>query len=200
MPGRFAQTSGVPPRLLLLSLNYQPSDKVLAYLSQLDEAGVEVDLVLVDKTRLDDVELPAGVRVHPLMVNEKRHPVRRAEHVLVFSGPRRVITAARRITRRHKVGRPLDAVLRLTERGHRRVAKGFHRRVFVPIYRQARPWLLARAGRATVATLDVGSADRIVAADVSAVPLGWRLARQHQHVPATTALDLSPYEAPSGSA
>jgi hypothetical protein len=51
----------------------------------------------------------------------------------------------------------------------------------------ARPWLLGRHWRAL--TTAAASAERIVAADLAATTLVWRLCRRHPHVVATTALD-----------
>ena len=61
------------------------------------------------------------------------------------------------------------------------------------VYRLVRPLMLSRKAKAVLADLDLGSVDRIVAADKSAVPLGWRLARRYPNVRATTALDRKPY-------
>ncbi|MFE9201839.1 hypothetical protein [Micromonospora sp. NPDC007230] len=187
------QAPGTSPRILLLSLNYRPSDRVLAYAAQLSELGVRVDLVVPDRTNLDEIPTAPGVRVHPVMPEEKDLPIRRAERFVIYRVPGRALSGMRRVTGRYRVTRPIDAALALAGRGHGKLAKGFHQRLFIPFYRQARPWLLARRAGATVRRLDVGSADRIVAGDVSAVPLGWRLARRYRQIPATTAMDLAPF-------
>jgi hypothetical protein len=59
----------------------------------------------------------------------------------------------------------------------------------VRIYGLARSWLLARRARATLAGLHLEHTDRIVAADLPAVTLGWRLARRYPRAVATTALE-----------
>lgn len=199
--GAVPATASTAPRVLLLNLNYKVSDKVLGYVTQLRRAGVEVDLVVPELRAVEEVELEPGVRVHPLLSDEREIPLRRAERLLAYRLPGAVIGFVRRVAVRGPLARPAEPVVSVLERGHRRAAGIFHGRVFVPFYRQVRPWLLARNGRRAVARLDVAGADRIVAADHSAVPLGWRLARRYPRVTATTALTTAPYtgEETSGS-
>lgn len=52
-----------------------------------------------------------------------------------------------------------------------------------------RPWWLGRRWRALARRADPAGAERIVAADVAATTLVWRLSRRYPHVAATTALD-----------
>ena len=79
------------------------------------------------------------------------------------------------------------------EAGHRRAAEIAHGRLFMPFYRVFRPYLLARRSRSLEKRLELRGVERIVAADISAVALGWRLARRHPDAVATTALDRPPY-------
>src|SRR5262249_44717941 len=57
-------------------------------------------------------------------------------------------------------------------------------RVYVAL---VRPWLLGWRWRKLRS--DVASAERIVAADMSATTLVWRLCRRHRNIVATTALE-----------
>ena len=63
------------------------------------------------------------------------------------------------------------------------------RRLAIRIYALARSWLLARRARSALAGLHLEHTDRIVAADVPAVTLGWQLARRYPRAVATTALE-----------
>jgi len=197
VPDQAVEAQKSVPRVLLLALSYRPPDRVVSYARNLRKLGVEVDLIVADQRSGEDLEFGPGVRVHPLMRDERRHPVRRLEWLLIRRGPEAVIALARRASRR---SRRLDAALSVVERGHSRAAEVVHGRLFMPFYRQLRPWILARSARNTLAGIEVGAADRIVAGDISAVTLGWRLARRHPDVVATTALDTEPYAdlAPSG--
>jgi hypothetical protein len=68
--------------------------------------------------------------------------------------------------------------------------------VFGVLTKVLRPWSLsARRHRRRLAPLDVGAMDRIVAGDITAVSLAWKLARAHPGVMATTALDTAAYAA-----
>jgi hypothetical protein len=68
--------------------------------------------------------------------------------------------------------------------------------VFGVLTKVLRPWSLsARRHRRRLAPLDVGRLDRIVAGDITAVSLAWKLARAHPSVVATTALDTTAYGA-----
>ena len=52
-----------------------------------------------------------------------------------------------------------------------------------------RPWLLGRRWRTVCQELDVAGAHRVIAADVSAITLVWRLSRRYPDLDVTTALD-----------
>lgn len=52
-----------------------------------------------------------------------------------------------------------------------------------------RPWVLGRRWRSVAAEVNLTSVERLVAADVAATTLVWRLCRRFPHVVATTALD-----------
>ena len=177
------------PRVVVLALSYRPQRRVLTYVSELAAAGVDVDLVLAERKSTENVELNPRVRVSTVFEAELRDvPLRRYERALVFRLPAKVLGKAQSMTRG-----PVQRALAFAARGQRRVARGVHGRLFWPAFRAVRPLLLARYGRRTVEALDLGAADRIVAADAPAVPLGWRLARRYPTVRATTALDRKPY-------
>jgi hypothetical protein len=68
-----------------------------------------------------------------------------------------------------------------------RLVPGWLRRAILAVLR---PWHLARHWRALAERVDVASAGRFVAADVTATTLVRRLARRYPHVVATAALEL----------
>ena len=181
------------PRVVVLSLSYHPSKRVQNYVSDLVNAGVDVDLLLADSTSTDDVELDPRVNVRKVLDVEADLPLRRIERVLVFTLPGKVLGKARSLTSNTRALRPIDPVVAKAKAAQDKLSRGFHRRLFWPAFRIARPWMLARRGRRPVQAFDLATADRIVAADYPAIPLAWRLARRYPQVRATTALDRKPY-------
>lgn len=174
-------------RVILFSFNYEISPRIQRYAGELVEHGVEVDLVVADRRRTELLEeLDQRVRVHPVMAMEP-FPVR-VEQLILFRAPGALLSRLRKLAGGGGLGRAAEAV----ERGYLRAAGAFHHRVFMLFYRNIRPLVLARRFR-SVTSVDVASADRIVAADISAIALGWRLARQYPDIVATTALDIAPF-------
>ena len=172
------------PRVVVLSLAYRPTQRVQEYLSDLISVGVDVDLLVAERSSLDEVELDPRIRVRRVLDAEADTPIRKFENRLVFALPGKLVGGARALTRR-----PLAKVQRAQET----FSRGVHYKVFWPAYKVVRPWLLVRRSRPRLAELDLAGADRIVAADVPALPLGWRLARKYPDVRATASLDRRPY-------
>lgn len=185
------------PRVMVISTVYRLNDRVRNYVCDLLDEGVRVDLVCLgaEAWQEADPEGWAEVSAHPNLSlygidgAEQRHPLRRVERVLVHRAPQAVLTRATRLT--EKVGplRPLHTPAKALENGHRKVAGAFHRRLYIKAYRLARPAVLARLFRQRLAGVDFRTVDRVVAADVYAVTLGWQLARRHPHLVATTAFE-----------
>lgn len=177
-------------RVVVLALNYRPQQRVLHYVSELAAAGVDVELVLAERTSADNLSLDPRVRVSTVFNAELRDvPLRRYERALLSQLPAKVIGKARSLTSNRAIHRSLG----LAGRAQRQVSRTVHRNLFWPAFRSLRPWILVRYGRGRVEALDLSSVDRIVAADTPAVPLAWRLARRYPQIRATTALDRSPY-------
>lgn len=190
--------SGAPspagrPRVLLIALSYKLSKRAKEYTDLLVARDVAVDLVVTDENSCVEVELDPAVRVHPIVPAEYRRPGHRLEQLLIKRIPGGLLARVRKLTGRGRVLRPVDRAVAAVERLHRRVAGAFHQRIFMPVYRTVRPWLLANAARPVVRGLQVGTADRIIAAEINAVTLGCRLARRHPDIPATTAMDRALY-------
>jgi hypothetical protein len=177
------------PRVLLLALNYKPGDRVFEYIEFLIAADVDVDFVVTDDATIEAVrENPAAaalladphVSAHALMPSEHGHPMRRVERLFLYRAPAAALAVV-----------PGGGVKRLQEK----VSDGVHWRLFMPFYRMLRPYLLARRASGLQRRVDVRAVERIVAGDISAVALGWRLARRFPGAVATTALDRPPYAA-----
>lgn len=181
------------PRVVVLTLSYHPPKRVQNYVADLVKAGVDVDLLVAESLSTEDVELDPRVNVRRVLDVEADLPVRRIERLLVFTVPGKVFGKARSITSNTKALRPVDPVVALAKAAQYRLSKGFHRRLFWPVFRITRPWMMARRGRGPAQAFDLATADRIVAGDSPAIPLAWRLARRYPHVRATTALDRKPY-------
>jgi hypothetical protein len=191
-----AAGSGCPASrrgVVVLALSYRLPQRVIRYVGDLVAAGVEVDLVVADKDRTADLDLDPAVRVHPLMPVESRHTLRRLERLLIYRIPGKALAEAARLARRGRAGTAVAAL----QRGHGRAAKAIHQRTFMPFYRVVRPYLLSRQSRQLLRRVDVGAADRIVAADLNAVTLGCKLARRFPGPAATIALDRPPYLSPT---
>jgi hypothetical protein len=184
------------PRVVVLSLNYHPTKRVQSYMTDLVNAGVDVDLLVAESASTQDVELDPRVNVRRVLDAEENLPVRRVERALVFTLPGKVFGKARSITANSAALRPVDPVAVLAKRAQGKLSRGVHWRLFWPAFRIVRPWVLARRGRTAAQAFDLATADRIVAADHPAIPLAWRLARRYPQVRATTALDRKPYLAP----
>jgi hypothetical protein len=190
-----------PPRVMLIAFTYKIPDRVRNYARELLDDGVLLDLVILSASAWSDDD-PDGWREisqHPrlrllaLTGAEHGHPVRRAERVIVHCLPRKALLGTRRLARKVLPLRPLDKPVGKLQDGHDRVASAFHRRAFMPVYKVFRPRLLAGLFDKRLGDVDLSGLDRIVAADVYAVTLGWRLARRHPSVVATTSLVARPY-------
>jgi glycosyltransferase involved in cell wall biosynthesis len=183
----------VSPRVLLIAFNHVPSERVTNYADYLVGQGVGVDLVVVDRRRVQGLSVDSRVRVHPLLKAESGQPLRRIERLVVHRIPGATLAATRRLLAGQRLTRPLAAPLVTLERWHLRLSEAFSRRIFHPAYRSIRPWLLSRPSRKALRAIDIAGVERIVAADLSAVALAWRLARRHRAATATTILDRKPY-------
>ncbi|KAB1911949.1 hypothetical protein [Micromonospora sp. AMSO31t] len=174
------------PRVLLLAFNRKPHEKVVALAERLLDEGARVDVVvLTDKNWTELADRP-DLRFFALGPAEQRHPVMRAERLVVTSGPRRVLSGLGRLSGEGAVARPIEGL----SRGQQRVSKAFHKRVFMKVYQNFRPLVLARLFDRRLPEIDLQGdpADLIVASDALSITLGWRLARRFPHAVATTSL------------
>lgn len=173
-------------RVVVLAFNYSISARIQRFVHELVTHGTEVDLVVADRRCVAELELDPRVCVHPVWAAEPF--LVRLEQFLLFRLPGRLLAGTRRLVGRNREGQRLDRILTATGRGHERLARVIHRGAFMPVYRNVRPLLLARKFDSRTG-VDVAGADLIVAGDLSAVALGWRLARRYPDNAATMALD-----------
>jgi hypothetical protein len=177
--------------VVIITLSHTPSERATAYAEFLIGKGVEVDMIVVDRKAAGVVTLPC--RVHPVVVDEMRMPLRWLENVIVYRLPGGALARAQRLATRARLTRVANPAIASLVRIHRRLAGVFHRRVFMRLFTQVRPWLLARRARSVLRGIDLSRTERIVVADTGAVTLGWRMARRVPRAVATTVLDRKPY-------
>lgn len=180
---------GQPPRVALLSFTIEPRERVTDLACNLLSQGAQIDLFVMKPQGWRNLEDDPRVRIHSLDGAEMRHPVRWAEHLLIYRAPRAALALARRLAGHGALGRLVEAL----ERGHERIAGAFHRRIFMRVYVIFRPWVLAGLFRKPLRSIGLTGVDRIVATDILTVPLGWRLARRYPAAVATTSLTLPDY-------
>lgn len=157
------------------------------------ERGAEVTLVTRHQEPWDAEGIDQRVRVVPLREGEVRHPILRAERVLVFRIPKfgfRVLHGLTRPAGRVPPGRPLTRGVGFAERVYEKLARGFHRKLFLRLYRVVQPYVLWRvARRSVVRGVNWDEVDLLVVADAHAIPMGWHLARRHRNLTVTFSLD-----------
>jgi hypothetical protein len=184
-------TTDGPGRVVVVSFTKNPPDQVREYIDAVLAAGADVDLFVLHGEPWLEVGLDPRVRLHVPSRGEDRHPIQRAERLFVYRIPHTAISASRWLAARVGLGRALRGPIDTAERGLDRIAGIFHRRVFMVGYQLIRPHLLARMLRAPIRAAELGSVDRIVAADTASVTAGYQLARQYPDAVATTSMRLS---------
>ncbi|WP_433349088.1 hypothetical protein [Micromonospora sp. CA-111912] len=174
------------PRVLLLAFNRQPHERVVALAERLLGEGARVDVVVLGDKNWTELSDRPDLRFFALGPAEQRHPLMRAERIVVTSGPRRVLSGLGRLSGEGAAARPIEGL----SRGQQRVSKAFHKRVFMKVYQNFRPLLLARLFDKWLPEIDLDRdpVDLIVASDALSITLGWRLARRYPHAVATTSL------------
>ncbi|MFI7577265.1 hypothetical protein [Micromonospora sp. NPDC049497] len=175
-------TAGRQPRVLLLSFNLAPHDRVIELATRLLDQGARVDLLVMDDAGWQGLAGRPNLWIHSLDGAERRHVVMRAERAAVFRGPAAVLTGLGKLTGERPV-RPLV-------KGHQRAAGAFHRRIFMKSYAAIRPLVLSRLFERRLPALGIDDVDVIIASDVLTVTLGWKLAKRFPKAIATTSLDV----------
>lgn len=176
------------PRVLLLAFNLRPHERVKALAERLLDEGARVDLLVLSDKNWDDLADRPNLHILALQGAEKRHPVLRAERILVTRAPQKVLNGLGRLTGDGAAGRPVRSLQRRQER----LSKAFHRRVFMKTYQNFRPLLLSRIFDKRLPGIGLDHVDMIVASDALSVTLGWKLARRFPNAVATTSLDPPP--------
>ncbi|MFI5834044.1 hypothetical protein ACIA5A_10250 [Micromonospora sp. NPDC051300] len=172
-------------RALLLAFNHKPHDRVVALAERLLDEGARLDVVVLSDTNWAELAERPGVRLFTLGAAEKRHPLLRAERLVVTSGPRKVAGG---------IGRIAGGAANGLRRRQERLSRAFHKRVFMKAYANVRPMVLSKLATKRLSELDLDRdpVDLIVASDALSITLGWRLARRYPQVVATTSLDPPP--------
>ena len=168
-----------PPRVLLLAM--EPGSKrerIIELASSFLAAGAQVDVVTARERGWDGLD--GRARLHRLNPIEAGHPLPWLENAIVVRGPRLVVRPLRWFGRAGA----------FADRARSRAGRVVHRRLFMPFYRHVRPLILARlARRYVLPAIDMSEVVRVVVADRTAVPLGWRLARRHPDITVTTRME-----------
>lgn len=188
-----APTTVTKPRVLVISLNYHPPKRVQNYVQDLINAGVEVDLLLAEKSSVEDTEIDPRVNLRTVLDVEADLLLRKTEKMIVYVIPGKVLGRIQSLFSDRPLLRPLDKGFGYIRYGQRLVSRAFHHRLFWPAFKMFRPWMMAHKARVVLREIDVAGVDRIVAADTHGMALGWRLAKRYPDIRATTALERKPY-------
>jgi hypothetical protein len=183
-------------KVVVIALNHRRHRAISSEAAWALDHGVEVHLVTVSAEQWPFMD--PRVRVHELRQGEGAHPVPRIERLIVFRAPRALFTRADAVLARlartpaKPVAAPALAVERALRAGYEKVARAFHRRLFVRFYRLLRPYILWRvADRQVLPEVGVSRADQVVVQDAAAITLGWHLARRYPDLDVAFTLDRS---------
>jgi hypothetical protein len=187
------------PRVLVMTFNRTLSERAVRYAQFVASEGAHVDLVMADTLAAAEARtyVDHRVNVHSLLRTEHGGPITRFERRAVFEFP----GTAQESLRRWQAGagwrRPVGRISAGGLRVYERLALVFHGWIYSNIEKTFRPWLLSLRHEQRLAHIDCGSMERFVAGDISAIPLGWKLARRYPKILATTAMDSTPFSGPS---
>jgi glycosyltransferase involved in cell wall biosynthesis len=178
-------------RLVLIATGPANPGTIKDFTRAMTEQGYGVDLVTADQVSPRWVADDDRVRVYSVESAEARRLVMRAERLLVFKVPGKVISVALALARRRRALWPELAVLR-AQHLNRRVARFVHLKVFRRCYNVVRPLILWRiARREVLPQLDLAKTGRVVVSGASGVAIGWRLARRYPDLTVTTSMSVS---------
>ncbi|MBO4207238.1 glycosyltransferase [Micromonospora echinofusca] len=175
-------------RTVVVAISPPNFNLVRDFVHRLLGLGIAVDVITNDPKLWQRSAVDERVRLLPLDAAERRRPVLRAERLLVYRAPGKVLSVARDRARRQDAIWPELAVSNL-QRVHSKLAKTFHTSVFYGGYRVVRPRVLWRiVQRDILPKLDLARTNRVVVSGVYGVAIGWQLARRHPGLTVTTAL------------
>lgn len=167
---------------------------VVSHTAFLRTRGVPSVVVTTERLPFDVAGLDAGVEVLELVEAERRALLWAAEQALVYRLPGAVATGIAKFSS-GGAARPTTV-----ERLQLKASNVFHHSVFLRAYKVVRPYLLWRVARREVLPrLSFAADDEVVVVDSQAIPLAWRLARQHPDTKVSFALDRAEYD-PEGPA
>ena len=186
-------------RVVLVSYAFRPpTRRIINYAHFLLDHGFAVDLIARDEERWRVFEIPLAPEVRLFTVGhiESRLMIRRLENLLVFRVPGNVLRHALQAADSNLVTRPLAPGVSLAQRAHKRLARGFHRRIFLPGYALLRARLMAGATAKALRDVEFIDVDRVVATDVNAITFACRLAQGFPDAAVASRLDRHPYLRP----
>lgn len=194
----------VPPpapdadRITVVAINPPASGRTRRYINTVRERGYGVDLIALDPAKWAEHRFDDGVRIHGIGATEERRLTRRLERAVTVSLPRWALGFAR--ARVSRLPAPLPEALAITaQRGHRRVADKFNRKVYDRWYNTVRPRILWRiARREVLPKLDGTRTRQVVVHGTPGVTIGWRLAKRWPDVPVSTSLTPPPKATSAG--
>ena len=175
-------------RIAVIAISPPGSGRTRRYINAARERGYAVDLIALDPERWVQHKFDAGVRIIGIGASEERRPTRWLERSVTVTFPRWALGFAR--ARAGQLPGTLPEALAVTgQRGHRRAADAFNRKIFDRWYNVVRPRVLWRiARREVVPQLDAARTKQVVVHGPPGIVIGWRLARQWPGVPVSTAL------------
>ncbi len=183
------QPSGDVPadRVVVVNVDPRRADRTRTLVDGLVDRGMGVDLITAEPWPVRP-RANGRLRVHELGAAASRRPALRAERLVVFTVPDRILAGVQRLARTLPAPEP-EGGLRFLRRAHLRVAEAAHRRVFLRGYHVVRPRVLWRITRRRVLPhLELARVRRVVVVDAYGVPIGWQLGRRCPDVPVTTSL------------
>lgn len=192
--------AGVAARLVLVAVNPPNFNLTREFVQRMVDRGYGVDVITTDPATWTRAGLAGRVgrggevRLHDVNLAERRRPLQRAERLLVYRLPGKLVNLARKAAVRPHSPWPEVAVDAI-QRQQSRASGKFHASVFFPAYRHVRPRVLWRVTRRDVLPkLDLTRTRAVVVSGLYGVNIGWRLARRHPGLTVTTSLTRVPDE------
>lgn len=182
---------GSAARLLFIAMGPANPYTVKDFVRAMAARGYAIDLVTADRATASRVTDGGPVRVHLVEASEHRNLLLRAEQLLVYRVPGKILATALALSQRW-AGLGPELAVRNLRRRYRRVAFLTDRRVFRRGYALVRPLILWRIFRREVLPgLDLSTTGRVVILGASGVATGWRLARRYPELTVTTSMSVT---------
>lgn len=186
--------AGSAGRAVLLALTPPKSRRIADFANHLLERGVHVTVVTASTSAWRRAGLDPRVGLVNIEQGEKKLLVPRGERFLVYRVPRAVLGRVRRTAQKKRKSIKPELMVAAVQRGHRKAANAFHKKVFNRGYREVRPQLLSRiARREALPELRLDLTDHVFVCDINSTVTGWKWAKAYPNLTVTTNLDRSLY-------